>query len=107
MRGSGIGVNNEAERQPFDPVVEWQSALDGGSFEETYTSLEEVVARLEQGGLPLETSLAYYELGVRLGERCAHLLEQAELRVSQLEQIGRFNGDTEVWHENGDGDSFA
>lgn len=100
-------MNEETDRQALDPVVAWQDALDEGTFEEAYASLEEVVARLEQGGLPLETSLTYYELGVQLGERCAQLLDQAELRVSHLEQLGTFSGDIEVWEENGDDDPIA
>lgn len=100
-------MSDGAQSQPLDPIVEWQDALDGGTFEEAYTSLEEIVARLEQGGLPLETSLAYYELGVRLGKRCTHLLEQAELRVSQLDQLSALRDDSEIWTENDDGDAFA
>ncbi len=93
-------MRNRAESQPLDPVANWQDALDSGTFEEAYTSLEEIVARLEQGGLPLETSLTYYELGVLLGDRCTQLLEQAELRVSQLDQLDGFEADSDVWPEN-------
>ena len=90
-------MKNEVRSQPSDPLTRWQHAADKGTFEEVYTSLEEVVAHLEQGGLPLDTSLAYYELGVLLGERCAQLLEQAELRVSYLERRDGFGLADEDW----------
>ncbi len=100
-------MSRRAEGPPLDPVAEWQDALDEGTFEEAYASLEEVVARLEQGGLPLDTSLAYYELGVRLEQRCTLLLEQAELRISQLDHLGGSTDDTDLWPDNGAGDPFA
>ena len=65
----------------------WEHALTDGSFEEVFTALEEVVARLEDGRLPLAESLACYELGVKLAARCDRFLDEAELRVSQLESI--------------------
>ena len=70
-----------------DPTARWAEALSHGSFEETFAALEQVVARLEAGQLTLEESVDCYELGVRLAERCDHLLREAELRVSQLEAI--------------------
>ncbi|HEY5472411.1 MAG TPA: exodeoxyribonuclease VII small subunit, partial [Candidatus Limnocylindrales bacterium] len=41
-------------------------------------------SELEEGGLPLERSIALYERGVALHERCASLLTTAELRVQKL-----------------------
>ena len=54
------------------------------SFEELYRQLEEQVARLEQGGLSLDDSLAAYEEAVVLAQRCQEMLEQAELRITKL-----------------------
>ncbi|NTU81327.1 MAG: exodeoxyribonuclease VII small subunit [Chloroflexales bacterium] len=54
------------------------------TYETLYARLQEVVARLEQGELPLAEALALYEQGVRLAADCQHLLDSAELRVQQL-----------------------
>lgn len=54
------------------------------SFEEAFNRLEEVVRELEQGDLPLQESLQLYERGTALARHCQALLDQAELRVTQL-----------------------
>jgi exodeoxyribonuclease VII small subunit len=56
------------------------------SFEELFRRLEETVARLEEGGLPLEEALALYEEGMRLAQSCQELLDQAELRITRLQE---------------------
>jgi exodeoxyribonuclease VII small subunit len=56
------------------------------SFEETIRRLEETVLKLEEGGLPLEEALALYEEGMRLVQTCQELLDQAELRVTRLQE---------------------
>ena len=58
----------------------------GESFEEAFRRLEETVARLEEGGLPLEEALALYEEGLRLAQGCQELLDQAELRITRLQE---------------------
>ncbi|MEE8385496.1 MAG: exodeoxyribonuclease VII small subunit [Dehalococcoidia bacterium] len=55
-------------------------------FEPLHRRLEETVQRLEKGGLTLEESLELYEEGVKLARRCQELLQDAELRVSQLRE---------------------
>jgi exodeoxyribonuclease VII small subunit len=55
------------------------------AFETLYKRLEETVSRLEEGGLTLEQSLALYEEGMQLAQRCQELLQQAELRVTKLQ----------------------
>ncbi len=54
------------------------------SYETLYVRLQQVVARLEQGELPLDETLQLYEQGVRLAAACQGLLDTAELRVQQL-----------------------
>ena len=56
------------------------------SFEELYQRLEQAVGKLEEGGLPLEEALALYEEGMRLAQRCQEMLDQAELRVTRLQE---------------------
>jgi len=54
------------------------------TFEQAFKELEETVAKLEDGNLSLEESLALFERGQRLSAYCSRLLEQAELKVTEL-----------------------
>ena len=54
------------------------------SFEESYKRLEEVIARLDSGNLPLDESVALYEEGIRLAQYCEQQLDNAEIKVTQL-----------------------
>jgi exodeoxyribonuclease VII small subunit len=56
------------------------------SFEELFQRLEQAVGKLEEGGVPLEEALALYEEGMRLAQRCQETLDQAELRVTRLQE---------------------
>ncbi len=58
--------------------------IDQLTFDDALAELQRTVALLEAGGQPLEQSIALYERGVALHERCARLLADAELRVKQL-----------------------
>jgi exodeoxyribonuclease VII small subunit len=66
--------------------------MESLSFEEAYRKLEDIVRKLEAGGLPLEESIALYEEGMKLVRYCEELLEKAELRIRQirLEQGGNW-----------------
>jgi exodeoxyribonuclease VII small subunit len=59
---------------------------DGEGFETLYKRLEESVAKLEGGNLSLEESLALYEEGMKLARQCQQLLQDAELRVTRLQE---------------------
>ena len=70
-------------------LAEERSAIERLPFDRALAELQEVVGRLEGGGLPLEESIVLYERGVALHDRCARLLSDAELRVQRLlEQAG-------------------
>ena len=56
---------------------------DDLSYEEAFAQLEQVLAALESGELPLDESLAQYELGAELAAFCERKLDEAELRVRQ------------------------
>ena len=58
------------------------------SYEEGYARLQDVLDALEQGDLPLETSLRLYEAGVRLADHCSRLLEEAELFIQRWRSDG-------------------
>ena len=71
------------------------------NFEELYRELEETIRRLETGDLTLDESLALFERGTDLAERCNVLLDSADLRVRRL--TTRPDGSTESepfegWH---------
>jgi exodeoxyribonuclease VII small subunit len=54
------------------------------SFEEALRELEETVAALENGGVPLEKSLDLLKKGLNLAARCETVLGEAELAIEQL-----------------------
>lgn len=55
-------------------------------FEQIYARLEEIVAKLEQGGLPLEEAIALYESGMTLARTCQERLDEAELKITTLRE---------------------
>ena len=57
-------------------------------FEAAIAELESVVKKLEEGDLPLDTSLTLYERGVQLSRFCHGQLEQAEKRIELLNDRG-------------------
>ena len=54
------------------------------SFEEALRELEETVAALENGGVPLEKSLDLLKRGLELSDRCEKVLGEAELTIERL-----------------------
>ena len=57
-------------------------------FEAAIAELESIVKKLEEGDLPLETSLGLYERGVHLSRFCHSRLEEAERRIEILNERG-------------------
>ena len=57
------------------------------SYEAAYQELERVVTRLESGEQSLEESVALYERGQRLSAHCQRLLENAQLRIRQVDEL--------------------
>jgi exodeoxyribonuclease VII small subunit len=53
-------------------------------LEKALSELEDIVAQLEAGNLPLEKSLKQFERGVRLSRECQSALKDAEQRVQLL-----------------------
>ena len=54
------------------------------SFERAMSELEDVVAKLENGQVPLEDSLKLYEIGNDLKKHCEQKLKEAEEKVAQI-----------------------
>jgi exodeoxyribonuclease VII small subunit len=59
-------------------------SLSDLKFEDCLARLEQIVAALESGNLPLEDSLKVFEEGVALARHCGHYLEAAERRIEVL-----------------------
>jgi exodeoxyribonuclease VII small subunit len=60
-------------------------------FEEALQKLEAIVAKMEEGDLPLEEALKAFEEGVRLAKFCTGKLDEAERKVEKLirDQAGK------------------
>ena len=58
--------------------------MESLTYEDAYAKLEAAVAALQDGQMPLERALQYYEEGMRLAQYCDEMLQKAELRVQQL-----------------------
>ena len=56
------------------------------SFEDAMRELEKVVSDLERGDVPLEQSIALYERGAQLKQRCQTKLKEAEEKVALITQ---------------------
>jgi exodeoxyribonuclease VII small subunit len=57
-------------------------------FESAIAELEKIVKQLEDGDLPLETSLALFERGVTLSRYCHDQLGAAQRRIEVLSERG-------------------
>ncbi len=58
------------------------------TFEQAIKRLEEIVAELEEGNLPLEESLKIYEEGVELTKFCSAKLNETEDKIKTLVKTG-------------------
>lgn len=54
------------------------------NFEKALAELNQLVEKMEQGGLSLEASLQYFEKGIGLTRRCQEALKAAEQKVQIL-----------------------
>lgn len=57
-------------------------------FERSLDELEQLVQRMGKGEMSLDESLGAYERGVALYRQCQGALQQAELRVKLLSDLG-------------------
>nr|WP_317412220.1 exodeoxyribonuclease VII small subunit [uncultured Solibaculum sp.] len=54
------------------------------TFETSMTQLEEIVAQLESGDLPVEQSIQRFEEGLKLLSYCSEVLQKAEQKITVL-----------------------
>ena len=59
------------------------------SFEDLQKELEDVVARLERGDVPVDDAIALFRRGEELYRACVARLEAAELRIEELSPADR------------------
>jgi exodeoxyribonuclease VII small subunit len=60
------------------------STLSDLSYEQAFSELESIVETLEGEQKPLDESLQLYERGQLLVQYCMALLDQADMRIRQL-----------------------
>ena len=65
------------------------------SFEEAMKALEEIVEKLEEGDVPLEKAIAYYQDGMKMSKICSDKLTnvQEKMTIIMNEQ-----GEVEPFH---------
>lgn len=63
------------------------------SFEQAFGSLQEAIGQLERGGLTLEAAIETFESGMSLANRCAEILDAAELRITRVLDTSRIDPD--------------
>lgn len=54
------------------------------SFEEAMKQIEEIVQKLEQGDVPLEKAIAYFQEGVKLSQICKEKLNTVEKQMATI-----------------------
>lgn len=59
-------------------------SAEPASFEAAMAELEALVARMEEGELPLEESISAYQRGAELLRHCEKILADAEQRIKVL-----------------------
>ncbi|MCC6492675.1 MAG: exodeoxyribonuclease VII small subunit [Pirellulales bacterium] len=64
-----------------------EHAEERPAFESSLAELEQIVAKLEGGQMPLSEALAAYELGVKRLNNCYQILEHAERRIELVRSV--------------------
>ena len=54
------------------------------SFEEAIKQIEEIVQKLEQGDVPLEKAITYFQEGVKLSQICKEKLNTVEKQMATI-----------------------
>ncbi len=74
------------------------------AFEEAFRRLNETAEALESGGLPLAQATALYEQGMALVQKCNQLLNEAELKITELKESYAASPETDEldWEEESD-----
>jgi exodeoxyribonuclease VII small subunit len=54
------------------------------SFEEAMSKLEQIVQKLEEGDVPLEKAITYYQEGMNLSKICNDKLNSVQEKMAQI-----------------------
>lgn len=68
-------------------------------FEKDLEKLEEIVAALEEGELPLDDALKRFEEGIKLAKRCEKALADAEKKIEVLTKNAEGNLEAQPFDE--------
>lgn len=63
------------------------------AFEEALEKLEAIVEQLSDPNITLEKSVELYEEGLKLSKICTETLEQATLKIEQIDQSNKIDKD--------------
>ncbi|MCK4913732.1 MAG: exodeoxyribonuclease VII small subunit [Planctomycetes bacterium] len=61
-----------------------QNDISKLGFEKAISQLSDIVARIEQGEIPLQDSISQYEKGMALIKHCRTILQKAEKRIEKI-----------------------
>jgi exodeoxyribonuclease VII small subunit len=81
---SGVGST-----EPPESVAGAGAGTRERPFEELQKELEEIVARLERGDVPVDEAIALFRRGEELHKACVERLEAAQLRIEELSLADR------------------
>jgi exodeoxyribonuclease VII small subunit len=56
------------------------------TYEELVAELKQIVSAIEEGNIGLDESIRLFERGSELVKQCERLLEEAELKITELVQ---------------------
>lgn len=76
------------------------------SFEDAFRQLAEIAEGMEKGGLTLAEATARFEQGMKLVQHCNHLLDRAELEITQLKDSYQRSGASESFQDSSLSPSF-
>jgi exodeoxyribonuclease VII small subunit len=85
-RRAAPAIRDAAQAPPEALRTMAQSSESPASFEAALAELEQIVATMEGGALPLKDSLAAYKRGAVLLQYCQAALKDAEQQVEVLEK---------------------
>ncbi|MGC9328816.1 MAG: exodeoxyribonuclease VII small subunit [Candidatus Hinthialibacter sp.] len=74
-------------------------------FEEGMKRLEEIIAKFDEGGLPLEQMESFFVEGMELVKKCAERLDRAETRVTELLQDSEMGWNEAAYDDSDEGDT--
>ena len=88
---------SQVSKMPNDDQTPSIQSAESLSFEEAFRRLSEMAESLEQGGLTLSEATARYEEGMGLVRRCNQLLNDAELKISNLKDAHAASQSEHIW----------